>query len=84
MYGPNCLMWSYLNCHSKDAKEGSNDRSARVTFPQNGVRSWGSGRVKSASGVSYVFSSLMIWAGTWVAAVLMVKDVLVEGGAGVG
>lgn len=59
-------------------------RAARVTFPQNGVKSWGSGRVKSASGVSYILSSLMILAGTWLAVVLRVKDVLAGGGAGAG
>ena len=77
-------MWSYLNYHSNAANDGSNDLNARFTFPQNGVKSWGSGRVKSASGVSYVFSSLMIFAGTWVAAVLRVKEVLAGGGAGAG
>jgi hypothetical protein len=77
-------MWSCLNYHLKAANDGSNDLSALFTFPQNGVKSWGSGRVKSASGVSYAFSSLMIFAGTWVAAVLRVKDVFAGGGAGAG
>ena len=75
-------MWSCLNYHSNPANDESNDLNARLTFPQNGVKSWGSGRVKSASGVSYVFSSLMIFAGTWVAAVFRVKEALAGGGIG--
>jgi hypothetical protein len=73
-----------LNFHSNVAKDESNDRIARATFPQNGVKSWGSGSVVSAKGVNYVFSSFMMFAGMWFAAVLMVKVALAGGGVGAG
>jgi hypothetical protein len=71
-------MWSYLNCHSKDANDGSSDLNARAAFPQKAVRSWGSGSVVSASGVSCVFNNLIMWAGICVAAVVMLNCTFVE------
>ena len=78
--GSSCSMWSYLNCHSKDANDGSNNLSARAALPQNAVRSLGSGRTVSARGISYVLSSLMMWAGMWSAAVVRLNVALGCGG----
>ncbi len=73
-----------MNYHSKEAKEGSRERSARATELQNEVRSWGSGSVVSARGISYVLSSLIMWAGTWVAAVFKLNGAFDGGRAGAG
>ena len=77
-------MCSCLNYQSKEAKEGSRDRSARATELQNEVRSCGSGSVVSASGMSYVLGSLIMWAGTWVAAVFKLNGAFGGRGAGAG
>jgi hypothetical protein len=77
-------MCSYLNYHSNEAKDGSRDRSARPTELQNEVRSWGSGSVVSASGMSYALSSFIIWAGTCVAAVIKLNGAFCGIGVGAG
>jgi hypothetical protein len=84
IYGPNLSKCSSLNYHSKEAKEGSRERSARATELQKDVRSWGSGSVVSAKGTSCVLSSFMIWAGTWVAAVCKLNGAFAGGGGGAG
>jgi hypothetical protein len=73
-----------LNYQSKEAKDGSRERSARAAELQKEVRSWGSGSVVSANGISCVLSSFIMWAGTCEAAVFKLNGAFVGGGGGAG